>query len=174
MEFIMVKLISFLVASVFLGASLFLNSCSEDSTTPTPQEFIADNSTFSGFSSWTLVDTRNGADPALGGMAHGGNNETVTRKIYIKENKSLVNGQYPVGTVVVKQSTNPEGMNEITAMVKRGNKFNTEAGDWEWFMLEPNGNIADGGKMRGAKLMDGMCAGCHAGASAKDYVFTKK
>lgn len=153
---------------------LSFSSCSEDSSKSTPQEFIADDNTFSGFSGWTLVDTRNGADPALGGMAHGGNNETVTRKIYIKDNKSRVNGQYPVGTVVVKQSTNPEGMNEITAMVKRGNKFSTDAGDWEWFMLEPDGKIGDGGKMRGANLMDGMCAGCHTAAKAKDFVFTKE
>jgi hypothetical protein len=137
-------------------------------------EFIADDNTFSGFASWTLVDTRNGADPALGGMAHGGNDSSVTRKIYIKENVTMSNGQYPRGTVVVKQSTKPDGsMNEITAMVKRGNSFDKDHNDWEYFMLMPDGKIADSGKMRGSELMSGMCRMCHKGAKDKDYLFTK-
>lgn len=137
-------------------------------------ETIADDNTFKDFASWTLVTTRTGADPALGGMAHGGNDSTVTRKIYIKENVSLTNGQYPRGTVVVKQSTKPDGsMNEITAMVKRGGGFDSEHNDWEYFMLMPDGKIADGGKMRGSALMEGMCRMCHKSASNKDYIFTK-
>jgi hypothetical protein len=61
-------------------------------------------------------------------------------------------------------------------MVKRGNDFNPNGGDWEWFMLNSDGTIAvdgNGNKMRGADLMGGMCLMCHTGASNKDYVFSK-
>ncbi len=173
----MIKQISFFVAAILIGASFFLNSCSEDATTPTPTEFIADDNTFSNFMSWKLEATNKGADPALG-MAHAGNDSTVTREIYIKDGQGLVNGKFPVGTVVVKHSKNTAGtVNEFTALVKRGNNFSPNGGDWEWFMLSPDGKIMTGEnnmKMRGANLMDGMCAGCHAGAAAKDYVFSKK
>jgi len=60
--------------------------------------------------------------------------------------------------------------------VKRGNNFNTSGGNWEWFMLSPDGKIADdgsGNKLRGANLLDGMCVGCHSGAKSKDFVFSK-
>jgi hypothetical protein len=65
----------------------------------------------------------------------------------------------------------------FTAMVKRGNNFNAAGGDWEWFMLNSDGSIAvdatSGMAMRGANLMNGMCIGCHQGASSKDYVYSK-
>lgn len=167
-----------LTLALFAVFSLTLVSCSDDDTTsPTPTEFIADDNTFSNFMSWKLEATNKGADPALG-MAHAGNDESVTREIYIKDGQGLVNGEFPVGTVVVKHSKNTAGtVNEFTAMVKRGNDFNTNGGDWEWFMLTPDGKIAtttEGMAMRGANLMDGMCVGCHSAASAKDFVFSKK
>jgi hypothetical protein len=170
----MYKLNFLIVALVLIGSTFFLNSCSDDSSTPSLTEYIADDNSFKDFASWKLEATKKGPDPALG-MAHGGNDETVTRKIYNKDGKRMKGGEYPVGTVIVKQSTNTAGtLNEITAMVKRGNDFNPAAGDWEWFMLAPDGTIGKDGTMpmRGANLMNGMCAGCHAGASAKDLVFT--
>jgi len=57
----------------------------------------------------------------------------------------------------------------ITAMAKRGKSFNSAASDWEWFVLSADGTIVD----RGAGLMDNMCNACHAGATAKDFVFVK-
>jgi len=173
----MFKLNSIIVAALLIGGTIFTNSCSEDATNPTPQEFIADDNTFSNFMSWKLEATKKGADPSLG-MAHAGNDETVTREIYIKDGQDRVNGKFPVGTLVVKHSKNTAGtVNEFTAMVKRGNNFNPAANDWEWFMLSPDGKIMVGEHnmpVRGANLMDGMCVGCHAGASTKDYVFSKK
>jgi len=165
-----------LCAVAFIGVTTLISSCKSDSTTPTPQEFIADNTTFSSFAGWAVGGTFHGANPSLGGMAHGGNDTSVTRVVHFKDDQNRVNGKFPTGTLVVKQSTSPAGMNEITAMVKRGNNFNPNAGDWEFFMLTPTGTIAtdaNGGVMRGANLMDGMCAGCHKGASAKDYIFSK-
>jgi len=158
----------------FTTASL-VQSCKKKDTTPT--EFIADNSTFANFETWSLDATNHGPSPSLG-MAHAGNDSTVTRKVYFKNGQARVNGTYPIGTVVVKHSTNPTGtVNEITAMVKRGNNFNPTTGDWEWFMLMPNGNMmtdTSGMVMRGGTtMMNGMCNSCHGGASAKDFTFSK-
>ena len=153
-----------------------LVSCSEDSTTtPDAQEFIANDNSFSNFMSWKLEATNSGPDPALG-MAHAGNDSTVSRKIYVKNGQDRVNGKFPVGTIIVKHSSNPSGtVNEFTAMVKRGNNFNPAGNDWEWFMLTQDGKIAqdNGMHVRGANLMDGMCVGCHSSASSKDFVFSK-
>jgi len=61
-------------------------------------------------------------------------------------------------------------------MAKRGNNFNPSTGDWEIFLLTSSGNIATdstGMPMRGANLMGGMCRSCHAGASEKDFIYSK-
>ncbi len=155
----------------------FLSSCSENSSSDnTLKEYIADDNTFQSWMNFALYTTKQSPDPALG-KAHGGNDNTVTREIYFKDNQSRVNGIYPIGTVIVKHSKNPDNsFNMITAMVKRGNNFNPNAGDWEWFILGPNGKIMkddNGVAMRGANLMDGMCAGCHSQAVSKDFVFSK-
>jgi hypothetical protein len=155
----------------FVGALMF-QSCKKETT---DTEFVADNSTFSNFMSFALRDTKHGANPALGGMAHGGNDSTVTRAIHFKNDQNRSGGKFPVGTVIVKHATSPGGMNEITAMVKRGHNFNPSVGDWEFFMLMPNGNIAtdtSGMQMRGANLMGGMCGSCHGAASSQDFIFT--
>lgn len=150
----------------------------EPTPTPTPvaQEFIADSTTFVNFMTWTVQATKKGPSPSLG-TAHVGNDTSVTRRIHFKDGQNPVNGKYPIGTIIVKHGTNPAGtVNELTAMVKRGNNFNSSVGDWEFFMLSPNGKIAkdaQGNPMRGASLMGGMCGGCHGAASAKDYIFSK-
>lgn len=111
------------------------------------------------------------------GPAHAGNDETVTRKIYFKSGQYPVNGEFPVGTIIVKHSSNPDAtVNEFTAMVKRGNDFSPNGGEWEWFMLNADGSIAtdpsSGKKMRGANLMNGMCLSCHS-AGTTDFTFSK-
>ena len=142
-----------------------------------PREFVADNASFTNFMTWPEQGTYNGPDPLLGAMAHANNDSTVVRKVYFKNGQNRVNGTFPVGTIVVKHSANPAGtVNEFTALVKRGNNFNPSHGDWEFFMLNPDGTIASdstGMVMRGANLMNGMCASCHAMASGKDYIFSK-
>ncbi len=167
--------IAFLLAST----TIVIQSCEkeDDKDTNTVTDLNADDNTFKDFMTWTKVDTRKGADPALAGMAHGGNDTSVTRNIYVKNNQKAVNGKYPVGTIIVKHSSNTAGsVNEYTAMVKRAAGFDAAASDWEYFMLNPT-NLSigeDGGnKMRGSGLMGGMCKGCHAGATV-DYVFTQK
>ncbi|MBI5326308.1 MAG: cytochrome P460 family protein [Ignavibacteriae bacterium] len=170
------KKYNILLIIISFGFIIGLNSCSKDNgSSPSPQEFVADDNTFGDFMSWTLIKTNQGPDPLLG-TAHAGNDSTVTRKIYIKNNQERVNGSFPLGTILVKHSSNPAGtVNEFTAMVKRGNNFNPDGNDWEWFMLMPDGTIAtkDGMKIRGANLMNGMCVGCHSANKTKDFVFSK-
>ena len=164
-------LLSIAVAVVFQAC----NKDDDDDPAPKANEFIADDNSFAGFESWGLHDTRMGADPALGPMAHGGNDSTVTRKIYIKDGASAVNGVYPTGTLIAKRSTSPAGMDMITAMAKRGNKYNTAGNDWEYFILNADGSIvtdSTGTVLRGATLMNSGCTNCHAGATT-DYVYTK-
>ena len=147
----------------------------EDEEPEQPQEYIATDDSFTDFKSWELAAEKQGPDPALG-MAHHGNDSTVTRYIYFKDSQTASGGNYPLGTIIVKESQNTDmSVHELTAMVKRGNNFNPGGGDWEWFMLAPDGKIAtdgDGNPMRGAALMGGMCLGCHTAAST-DYVFSK-
>lgn len=172
------KQLNFLTLASFVIISSFVfQSCKDDEEDqPTPTEFVADSNTFKDFMSWSLDATNQGPDPALG-TAHAGNDSNVTRMVYFKDGQKPVNGKYPIGTIIVKHSKNPDqSVNEFTGMVKRGNNFAPSGGDWEWFMLAPDGTIAtdgDGNPMRGANLMGGMCISCHTQASNKDYVFSK-
>jgi len=165
---------------VFLGLlslAFVLTSCKKDNDDPEPEEYIATNETFKSFMDWTLGGEFYGMDPSLGG-AHGGNDSTVTRSVYFKDNVMPASGFYPIGAVIVKYSHNTGGnLNEYTAMVKRGNDFNTGGNDWEYFMLAGDGQIATddhGNAMRGANLMNGMCMGCHSSAQNTDYIFTQR
>ncbi len=151
-------------------------SCEEPTITPPETPFVATSATFANYATWTLVASNSGPDPSLG-AAHGGNDSTVTREIYYKDNQDPVDGEYPIGTVIVKRSYNPSGtVDERTAMVKRGNNFNVANNDWEWFKLDSVGAIAvdtAGVEQRGgASFMSGMCGGCHSNATT-DYSFSK-
>jgi hypothetical protein len=156
---------------VAVALVMTLQGCKEDKT----DEFVADANTFKDFRSWTLHASNNGPDPALG-AAHAGNDNTVTRYIYFEDNVNPDNGSYPVGALIVKESKNPAmTVHELTAMAKRGNDFNPAGGDWEWFLLNTDGTIKldnNGDELRGANLLNGMCFGCHTGAST-DFVFSK-
>lgn len=165
----------FVLASFLVFAAFTFESCKKDSE-DTQQEYIADDNSFKNFSSWTLEATSQGPDPTLG-TAHGGNDSTVVRSIYFKNGQDPVDGKYPVGTLIAKYSKNPNGtVNAVTGLAKRGNNFNPSAGDWEWFVLNTDGTIAedgDGNPIRGANIFNGACVACHTQASSKDYVFSK-
>ena len=159
--------------TIFAAALLLftLQSCNDDDD-PNP-ELIADDETFESFMTWVMEAEHQGPDPALG-PAHGGNDETVVRTVYVKNGQDRVDGEFPVGTLIVKHSKNPDNsVNAFTAMVKRGNDFNPDGGDWEWMFLNADGSIAtdSGNQKRGADL--GQCLTCHSAAAASDYVFSK-
>jgi hypothetical protein len=169
-----VTLILFLVTALIGAVSI--QSCKKNTDSVQP-EFVADTNSFTGNMNWSLDKTFNGPDPLLGAMAHANNDEKVVRDVHFKDGQNPVNGKYPIGTLIVKHSHNPDGtVNEYTAMAKRGNNFNPKGGDWEYFVLTPSGTIAtdaSGMPMRGSSLMGGMCASCHSMAASKDFVFSK-
>lgn len=158
-----------------IAVFLSIQACEEDDeiADDTDDEFVASSSDFSDFRNWTELSTVSGPDPAIG-PAHQANDETTTRTIYIKENVNrMANGEFPVGTILVKDTQDDAGNTvEVTAMVKRGNGFDADNNDWEWFMLMPDGVIAidNGSPVRGAIQ---MCSGCHAQNQDEDYVFSK-
>ncbi len=169
----MKKITLTLLPMLFLFLAIGFQSCTKDDE---PKEFIADDNTFANFASWSLDVERQGMDPSLG-AAHGGNDSTTVRKIYFKDGVKRSGDEYAVGSTILKYSYNSNGqVNMRTGMVKRGNNFDAEHNNWEYFVLMPDGKIAsdaNGNKMRGANLLNGMCVGCHSGASGKDYIFTK-
>lgn len=175
------KIIQFFL---FISALLFTCiSCKKESTPPTPvpvkhPEFIADDNTFTGYDKWTLLAERTGKDPLLG-IFHNVDVPGLIRKVYIKDNAQRVNGQYPVGTIIVKEYRNANGTLadfDQLAMVKRGGAtFNTAFNNWEWFRLDrTNTKIAviGGVIIRGGTLGDNACNNCHSGVKNKDLVFT--
>lgn len=154
------------------------NSDDSDDNMNANPEFVADNNTFAGYESWYLHDTKTGVDPANLGMAHGGADSTSERKIYFTSSSvTKQNGEFPVGTIVSKKTTWDNGnMTMITAMAKRGNNFDADGNDWEYFILNADGSIlVDGGETkRGANLNNGGCKSCHGKVSNNDYIFTKQ
>lgn len=172
------KIQTILSLSLLVTLLVLQESCKKETKeddVSTNNEFVADSNTFVDYMSWPVQATKNGADPSLG-MAHNGNDSTAIRRVHFKDGVSPVNGKYPIGSVIVKHTTNTTGtLNEFTGMVKRGNGFNPTKGDWEFFMLMPSGKIAKdmGMELRGANLMGGMCGGCHSMAANKDYIFSK-
>lgn len=160
---------------LFSAILITIQSCKDDEEESVP-EFVATSNDFKDFRTWNVVAVHEGANSALGGMAHGGDDQAVTRTVYVKNNQDRASdGKFPVGTLVVKETKKDGVVIEMTAMVKRGNNFNPDNNDWEWFMLNEDGTIKidQGAELRGAKLMDGMCGACHSSAKSKDFLFSK-
>jgi len=154
---------------LFAASTLVFTSCKKDNDDP-PAEFIADAGSFANYNAWNFITSEQGASPSLG-QAHQGNNEDAVRKVFQKDNNLRSdNGQYPVGTIFFKETKDGDGnVIEMTGMAKRGNDYDADHNNWEWFMLDPaTGDIANRG------LFEGMCYGCHTSALATDYVFTKE
>jgi len=159
------------------GSCTYIEGCTDETSANYDSDATKDDgncSDFASYMNWMLEATNTGVDPAM--AAHGINDSTVTRSVYVMDGQDAVGGKYPVGTMIVKHSVNAAGtLNERTAMVKQKEGFNPAGNDWEWFMLAADGSIAKdagGALMRGATLMDGMCQSCHAGAGV-DFVFSK-
>lgn len=140
-----------------------------------PSEFIAQDADFDNYTDWLLIDNRSDTNPLLGGMAHGAGDADSVRKVYKKQSfaKPIDNSPgYPIGTILVKETSLNNTVTEITAMVKRRESADDGSSGWEWFMLDPvDGTIASdesGMSKRGFDLMDGMCTACHSLAHSGD------
>jgi hypothetical protein len=174
----MIRVPALIGIAVAATMGIFIAACSSNDTTtnPTSTEFVAKDADFAGFTSWTQTITpRMGPDPAglLNGGAHSGNDTSLTRTIFINNASAArdANGQFPNGTILVKQLKMRDGtVPVITAMVKRGGEFNKNNKGWEWMLIDPaSGKIS----MRSDTLLSGLCNGCHSANADKDYVFTR-
>jgi len=160
----MTKVMFFIICCICVSI-LVLSSCesekAENTPDPTPQtEFVAADADFANFRSWTVIRQ---LDRALSedGRAH----TDAARTIWIKQANATrsQNGQYPNGTILVKEVQGGYG---IVAMVKRGGTFNSGHQGWEWFKLDTAGKII-------SRNSSNLCNSCHAQEKDQDYVFTK-
>lgn len=158
-----------ILSKVFLISvtGLLLFACSESTSDDENNEFVAGLESFSGYTDWTLVDTQYGPDPLLQ-SAHG-TNDGFVRKIFVKDNAQPNNGQYPTGTLIVKELRDFDGalQGALTMMAKRDGGFNPDGDGWEWFMTSTDltSVITQGDN---ATAGGGMCASCHAGANTNN------
>lgn len=155
--------------SLILGSTiLFLSSCENEKAeviTPDPNptsstEYVAADADFQGFRNWTVVVQLSKAQSA-DGRAH----TDAARTVWIKQANAVrdKNGQYPNGTVFVKEVLGGYG---IVAMVKRGGTYNSAHNGWEWFHLDSAGKIT-------SRNSSSVCNNCHAQVKNQDYAFTK-
>ena len=172
------KLISFVISIliIYLSCKKEPNMTLSDPTVN--KEFIADNSTFKDYLQWNRLVERTGPDASLG-IFHNVDVPNLIRRVYVKDNALPSNGQYPVGTIIVKEYRKADGTLsdfDQLAMVKReGKNFNTAFNGWEWFRLDHTSlNIAviDGVTIRGSILGNNVCNNCHLLVKSKDFVFT--
>ena len=124
---------------------------------------------FKGYQDWASFSLDN---PNPGGSTH----VAGKRTIYINHEPPAGASEFPVGTIVVKE-TAVDG--KIFAQAKRGGTFNgTGAVGWEWFELLTIGGVT-GWTWRGKGPKDGEiyggdpnagCNTCHKVAVNNDYV----
>ncbi len=140
-------------------------------------------------SNYTLIDTVKGQDPAgtLFGSVHGLDKD-LFRKVYKHQLSPKLNGEYPVGTVFVKELNLPDEADAskagsltgpLTIMLKRESGAD-ETNNWEYFMtnedrsaivlqgMSSNPNVSPENNVSG-------CISCHAIAQSRDinndYIF---
>lgn len=126
---------------------------------PSP-EFVAQDADVQSFATWQVVRR---LDRALSddGRAH----TDAARTIYVNAAGAMrgADGQYPLGTILIKQV---EGGYGIVGMAKRGGSFNTAHNGWEWLNISAEGRIT-------LRTASPLCNQCHAKARDQDYVFTR-
>ena len=147
-----------------------------DYTFPKPTEFVADSSLFSNYTSWDLIEFDENPSNLFGGahIDNAKNRRVFQKQVYANPTEAGAWG-YPIGTAIVKDISNDDGIAQIVAMVKRGGNFDPANGNWEYFMLDPTDPsqvaMMDGNEVRGAVP---MCIGCHEKAKdsdGMDYIF---
>ena len=155
------------LATTLAGAA----GCSGGAAAPADGGFVAQNIDFRGYQTWTSF-TLDSTSP--GGSTH----VSGPRTVYINHLPPADATEFPVGTIIVKE-TAADG--KIFARAKRGGDYNkTGAVNWEWFELEVvqmatgihwRGNGPPSGEIYGGDP-NGGCNLCHKLAVANDYVLT--
>jgi hypothetical protein len=114
-----------------------------------------------GYKTWTKI---NKAPIRGGSSAHQG-----TKNVYASKRKA--GARYPYGTVIVKEGFNAgQKAPYLIAVMRKVRGASPKNNDWimvEYTRPGPSGRFAE--LARGQ-----ICYGCHVGAKANDYVFTRK
>ncbi len=165
---------------------------SDDFTFP-PSAMVVDREKgledFKSYKNWTLVEEIRGEDPAGAIATAHGNDSGLFRRIYKQQLTPKVNGQYPIGTMFLKELRMPKDDNKtigelagaITVMVKRDAGFDGEssANNWEYFMVDTNISKVIKQGDSSAEATKG-CFSCHTVAQsitprkeANDFIFPR-
>ena len=115
-----------------------------------------------GYKAWTKINKV----PIRGGSsAHQG-----TKNVYTSKRK--VGARYPYGTVIVKEGFNAgQKVPYLIAVMRKVRGASPRNNDW--VMVEYTRPVPPGGRF--SELARGqICYGCHVGAKANDYVFTRR
>lgn len=137
-------------------------------------DYEAALSDFDGYRSWTPTTApRVGPDPAnrLGIGSHGWTDSALVRSMWVKQPGAVVDnlGNYPIGTIFLKELVRDGRVESIVAMVKRAWDFSPKGRGWEFFVIENGAIVA-----RGDTIMKSSCHHCHGHAPfGKDMVFTR-
>jgi hypothetical protein len=152
-------------------AVVALAACAGGTDAPAPDTFIAFNTTFAPFRTWTMVHDDLVDDGTLPPGVAG------PRDQYINDLPPAGSVEFPVGTVIVEVRTDT---GKIFASVKRGGDFNAAgAKDWEYFELQEN-PVMFLWRGLGPPLGDTYggdpdgCNLCHAQCAANDYICSPK
>ncbi len=157
-----------------LLVALAFAACSDSGVGDTPTEFVASLEDFGGYGAWPLVtEPRRGPDPSgrLGIGSHGWTDSELVRTIRVKQPTAYPDssGNYPVGTIFLKELTRQGRVESVVAMAKRGNGYNPAGRGWEFFIIE-NGAITS----RGDTVDRLRCFHCHGHAAAgSDLIFSR-
>lgn len=161
---------------------LALLACLDNDQLPgTGDSFVAMQSDFAGFTTWSTYAV---ADADTGHVAG-------DRVVYVNVPPPGGGASFPVGTIIVK-TIDWSGGTDVHAMVKRGADYNPDgAFGWEWFelaldedgtpVIQWRGTAPPAGEQYGqlpgttgdtGATVSGDCNTCHGAAAANDYVHT--
>jgi hypothetical protein len=110
-----------------------------------------------GYQAWPKLNRA----PVTGGSpAHAGVKNTFASKARTRQAK-----RFPNGTVIVKSIAEP-GAKGLPALVAVMRKVN---GKWQWAEYSLSGK-----RYSKLSIPTSVCTGCHVGAKANDWVFTRR
>ena len=151
----------FLIAALSIGVVVFAQMTASDECSAEHQWGFLQSQDYA--KTWHFIQDKpmgmyKGAEP------HGAQLQTFVNNIAF-DAINAKNGEYPYGSIIVKENYSPEGMLGAVTVMQKIKGFNPDAGDWAWVKYKADGEVLKAGKVDG-------CIGCHAAMAAQDYVWS--